>query len=201
MTTYCSKGRTSFQFHWKWFRRKYFYNVANRFEILTLNENGYAFLPNFLINLSWRRVNFLASPPSSTGGNTCIFICSRSFRKVSPRTSRSSRPYRNAANTRHITMRPLRYSGSTSTTPSVENLGGMEKRGKKNQICVLLKRFSIQNPNSILRMKCLHSNVKGLYTLSHLKNDRDVTRRINAAKCIHCESIPGLFLKHVKKPA
>lgn len=170
MTTYCSKGRTSFQFHWKWFRRKYFYNVANRFEILTLNENGYAFLPNFLINLSWRRVNFLASPPSSTGGNTCIFICSRSFRKVSPRTSRSSRPYRNAANTRHITMRPLRYSGSTSTTPSVENLGGMEKRGKKkSNLCSFKEVFDTKSQFNITYEMFTFKCKRSIYFVSSKK--------------------------------
>ena len=55
---------------------------------------------------------------SVTLGLTWHDARNKSFLKVRPRTSRSSRPYLNAARTWAYTLRSFKYSGSTSTTPS-----------------------------------------------------------------------------------
>ena len=56
---------------------------------------------------------------SVTLGLTWHDARNKSFLKVRPRTSKSSRPYLNAARTWAYTLRSFKYSGSTSTTPSV----------------------------------------------------------------------------------
>ncbi|XP_061734421.1 uncharacterized protein LOC133537430 [Nerophis ophidion] len=60
---------------------------------------------SFFISRSCKRVNVFCS--SGGGGNACAFATNKSLRKVNPRTSKSSRPYRKA-----------QYSGSIRITPS-----------------------------------------------------------------------------------
>lgn len=71
------------------------YWMMNTFcRLSTSKVKGWACSPSFLIRRSWRRVRLFFS--SGSGGNACTFATNRSFLKVNPRTSRSSRPYRNA---------------------------------------------------------------------------------------------------------
>lgn len=66
---------------------------VKRFSVGTSNVNGNACSPSFLIRRSCRRVRVFSS---GGGGNAWTLATNKSFRNVNPRTSKSSRPYRNA---------------------------------------------------------------------------------------------------------
>lgn len=62
--------------------------------MLTSKVKGQACSPSFLMSRSCSRVSGFLS--SGAGGKDCTLATNRSLRKVRPKTSRSSRPYRKA---------------------------------------------------------------------------------------------------------